>query len=104
MVSTDDLRNELLLLVGFLLTSAHGLMDEPASYGPIRLLDAAGRVLSMMDGRGMLDGSLREIGGEIDRELSASMDEDRLLAKLDELALRWTQLIAGELQERPVRR
>ena len=94
MVSTDDLKNELLLLVGFLLTSAHGLTDEPTSYGPTRLLDAAGRVLAMMDGQGMLDGSLREIGAEIDRELSASMDQERLLAKLDELALRWTELIA----------
>jgi hypothetical protein len=93
-VSTDDLENELLLLIGFLLTSAHGLVDEPKSYGPTRLLDAAGRVLAMMDGRGMLDGSLREIGAEIDRELSASMDQERLLAKLDELALRWTELIA----------
>lgn len=94
MVSADDLRNELLLLVGFLLTSAHGLVDEPESYGPTRLLDAAGRVLAMMDEQGMLDGSLREIRAEIDRELSASMDRERLLARLDELALQWTELIA----------
>jgi hypothetical protein len=93
-VSTDDLTSDLLLLVGFLLTSAHGLVDEPKSYGPTRLLDAAGRVLAMMDERGMLDGSLREIRAEIDRELSASMDQERLLSKLDELALRWTDLIA----------
>ncbi len=94
MVSTDDLTNDLLLLVGFLLTSAHGLVNEPKSYGPTRLLDAAGRVLAMMDERGMLEGSLREIRAEIDSELSASMDQERLLAKLDELALRWTELIA----------
>jgi hypothetical protein len=93
-VRTDDLTNDLLLLVGFLLTSAHGLVDEPKSYGPTRLLDAAGRVLEMMDQQGMLDDSLREIRAEIDRELSASMDQERLLAKLDELALRWTESIA----------
>ncbi|MGB3906688.1 MAG: DUF6092 family protein [Anaerolineae bacterium] len=93
-MSTDNFENELLLLVGFLLTSAHGLVDEPRSYGPTRLLDAAGRLLAMMDERGMLDGSLREIRAEIDCELSASMDQERLLAKLDELALRWTELIA----------
>jgi hypothetical protein len=93
-VRTDDLTNDLLLLVGFLLTSAHGLVDEPKSYGPTPLLDAAGRVLEMMDQQGMLDDSLREIRAEIDRELSASMDQERLLAKLDELALRWTESIA----------
>jgi len=93
-VSTDDLTNDLLLLVGFLLTSAHGLVDEPKSYGPTRLLDAAGRVLAMMDKYALLEGSLREIRAEIDRELSASMDQERLLAKLDELALRWTESIA----------
>jgi hypothetical protein len=93
-VGTDDSKNELLVLVGFLLTSAHGLVDEPKSYGPTRLLDAAGRVLAMMDEQGMLDDSLREIRAEINRELSASMDQERLLAKLDELALRWTELIA----------
>lgn len=94
MMSSKTLSDELLLLVGFLLTSACGLVDEPKTYGPSRLLDAAGRVLAMMDEQGMLDGSLREIRAEIDRELSASMDEERLLAKLDELALRWTELIA----------
>jgi hypothetical protein len=50
--------------------------------------------LCTSEARGMLDGSLREIGAEIDRELSASMDQERLLAKLNELALRWTELIA----------
>lgn len=93
-MSSKTLSDELLLLVGFLLTSARGLVDEPKTYGPSRLLDAAGRVLAMMDEQGILDGSLREIRAEIDRELSASMDQERLLAKLDELALRWTELIA----------
>jgi len=69
-------------------------VDEPKSYGPTRLLDAAGRVLAMMDEKGMLDDSLTDVRAEIDRELSASMDQERLLAKLDELALRWTELIA----------
>jgi len=95
--STDGLRDELLLLVGFLLTSARGLVDEPKDYGPARLLDAAGRLLTVMAGQGMLDTSLSEIRDEIDDELSASMDQERLVARLDVLALRWAELIADRL-------
>jgi len=92
----EGLRDELLLLVGFLLTSARGLVDEPKSYGPSRLLDAVGRVLAMMDEQGMLDDSLREVRAEIDGERFGPMDEEGLFVKLlDELALRWTELMAG---------
>lgn len=94
MRSSKALSDELLLLVGFLLTSARGLVDEPKTYGPSRLLDAAGRLLAMMDEQGMLDDSLREIRAEIDRERFGPMDEEGLFVKLDELALRWTELIA----------
>jgi hypothetical protein len=94
MATTDELRDELLLLVGFMLTSAHGLVDEPASYGPSRLLEGAGRVLDMMEEHGLLDDSLNEIKRAIDDERFGPMDERDFAARLDQLALGWTKLIA----------
>jgi hypothetical protein len=94
MANTEPLRDELLLLVGFLLTSAHGLLDEPQSYGPARLLEAAGRLLEMMDEQGLIDDSLRVIKAEIDDERFGPMDEEGFPARLDHLALSWTESIA----------
>ena len=93
-MTTEDLTGELLLLIGFMLTSAHGLVDEPKSYGPARLLEAAGRLLDMMEERGMLDDSLKEIKGIIDNERFGPMDEEGFPARLDQLALTWTESIA----------
>ena len=95
MANTEPLRDELLLLVGFLLTSAHGLLDEPQSYGPTRLLDAAGRVLDMMDEQGLIDDSLRGIKAQIDEERFGPMDEEGFPDRLDQLALRWTESLAS---------
>jgi hypothetical protein len=94
MANTESLRDELLLLVGFMLTSAHGLVDEPQSYGPARLLDAAGRVLDLMEQQGLIDDSLRGIKAQIDDERFGPMDEEGFPARLDQLALRWTESIA----------
>ncbi|MGB9301347.1 MAG: DUF6092 family protein [Anaerolineae bacterium] len=93
-MTTEDLTGELLLLIGFMLTSAHGLVDEPKSYGAARLVEAAGRLLDMMEERGMLDDSLKEIKGIIDHERFGPMDEEGFPARLDQLALTWTESIA----------
>jgi hypothetical protein len=94
MTTTEDLRDEMLVLVAFMLTSAHGLVDEPQSYGPARLLEAAGRLLDMLEEQGILDDSLKEIKGIIDDERFGPMDEEGFPARLDQLALRWTESIA----------
>jgi hypothetical protein len=94
MATTEELRDELLLLIGFLLTSAHGLFDEPPSYGPARLLETAGRLLDMMQEQGMLDDSLQEMKALIDHERYGPMDEDGFPDRIDHLALWWTESIA----------
>ncbi len=94
MTTSEDLRDEMLLLVGFMLTSAHGLVDEPQSYGPARLLEAAGRLMDLMEEQGVLDESLMQIKGLIDNERFGPMDEDGFPARLDQLALMWTESIA----------
>jgi hypothetical protein len=43
------LDTELFELLGYLLTSARGLLDEPSEYGPLRLLEAASRLCAVME-------------------------------------------------------
>jgi len=92
-MSSDSLTDELLVLVGFLLTSARGLVDEPKSYGPFRLLDAAGRLLAAMDQQGFLDDPMTEFRSQIDQERFELSEDDALFTKLDELSLQWTELM-----------
>ncbi len=97
MATSEELRDELLLLVGFMLTSAHGLLDEPQSYGPARLLEAAGRILDMMEEQEMLDDSLKDMKTVVDHERFGPMDEEGFPTRLDQLALRWTEVIASRV-------
>lgn len=36
-------------LICYMASSARGLLDEPASYGPFRLIDAAARLLEILE-------------------------------------------------------
>lgn len=40
--------SELIELLAYMITSARGLLDEPASYGPFRLIDGASRLCGIM--------------------------------------------------------
>jgi hypothetical protein len=92
----DSLRQDLLLLVGYLLTSAHGLHGEPAGYGPFRLLDAAGRLLAIMQAHGLTDPFLSQLEGVIAAERLGNSSDQELHAALDELCRRY----AAELKVR----
>jgi hypothetical protein len=63
-LETDEIRNELVHLIAFTLTSALGLVEEPKTYGPFRLADTASRLMDLMHRHGLsnekLD-SLREL-------------------------------------------
>lgn len=89
-------QDELFLLVGFLLTSACNLYDEPAGYGPFRLVDAAGRLIHFLQARGPSDPFLQELEQAIDRERFGNSNDQQLRAVLDELVLRYT----SELKKR----
>ncbi len=48
-MSTENiLEDEHFQLLAFLLTSARGCIDEPPIYGPLRLIDAADKLISML--------------------------------------------------------
>lgn len=53
MKSTDDiLKDDHFKLLAFLITSARGCVDEPVLYGPLRLVDAAARLIDIMEKEG----------------------------------------------------
>jgi hypothetical protein len=83
-------------LVGFLLTSAHGLYDEPAGYGPRRLLDATRRLLAALEAGGMSDPFLTELRQAMDAKRAGGIEDEALRAFLDQLCLQY----AAELKER----
>ncbi len=95
-MNTDELREELVNLVGYLLTSAHGLYDEPVGYGPFRMLDAAGRLLAIMEEAELADPFLMRLRQAIDEERLGSSDDQALRAFLDQVCL----LYADELKKR----
>lgn len=76
-------REDLILLVGYLLTSAHGLYGEPKGYGPFRLLDAAGRLLASMRAHGLGDPFLEHLEERIEAERVGHSDDEGLRAALD---------------------
>jgi hypothetical protein len=92
----EGLQKDLFLLVGYLLTSAHGLYDEPAGYGSFRLLDACGRLLAIMQSHDLGDSFLQQLHEEIEKERFGTSDDAQLRIHLNELVLRYT----GELKQR----
>jgi len=70
-------------LATFLVTAARDLVDEPAIYGPFRMVDAVDRLMA-----GVFDDDfLRDLKPELEREKQKVMsDRNAFVAWLDELA------------------
>ena len=95
-MSSDRLSDDLFKLVGYLLTSACGLYDEPASYGPRRLIDSARQLLSIMEVGRLSDPYLVELKEHLDGERFGNSDDQALREFLDQACLQY----AAELKER----
>ena len=73
-------------LATFLVTAARDVVDEPAIYGPFRMIDAVDRLMA----DAFDDDFLRAIQPEIQREkLKVMSDRDGFVAWLDELATKF---------------
>jgi Family of unknown function (DUF6092) len=73
-------------LATFLVTAARDVIDEPAIYGPFRMIDAVDRLMA-----GTFDDDfLREIKPELQREKQKVMsDREGFIAWLDSLSARF---------------
>jgi hypothetical protein len=96
-MSTEQLGEDLVNLVGFLLTGAHGLFDEPPGYGPFRLLDAAGRLLAVMETAELADPFLTQLRRRIDEQRFGPSDDQALRAFLDQASLQFAAGLKGRV-------
>jgi hypothetical protein len=82
-------------LIGYLLTSARGLLDEPAEYGPFRLIEAVSRLSGLMAEAGCRKAeSLRLMQRTIDEgKLSLMTDPQAFERMLDRTILEFAHLL-----------
>lgn len=81
------LSDELAELAGFLVVSARGLMQEPAHYGPFRLIDAASRLVAVLERNGLATPRLLELRERIEASEAAGMGPEEFTGFLDELVM-----------------
>jgi hypothetical protein len=87
-VSRDRLTDRFEEVAGFMVTSARGLLDEPAGYGPFRLIDATRRLLMVLEGEGLSSPALDRLRPRVDDWESKGLDDAAVFrAYLDDLVL-----------------
>ena len=92
-----DLINDLFELFCFMLSSARGLMDEPKTYGPFRIIDAVSRLISILEKHQLADEFLIREKEKIEEGKYSVMDgEDKFKEFLDSLMVDF----AEELKKR----
>jgi len=86
--STESiLKDEHFQLLAFLITSARGCVDEPVLYGPLRLVDAASRLIGIMEDEGKSNDEISKLKELIKEKKDLVMyDEEEFIRFLDELS------------------
>ncbi len=85
---TTELAAALREVAGLLVVSARGLVDEPPRYGPMRLLDAAGRLVDALEDQGLATPDTEKLREGIESVLDAwGSSQDEFVAALDALIL-----------------
>jgi len=84
-------------LLAFLITSARGCVDEPKLYGPLRLLDAASRLIDIMEDEGKSNDEILKLKELIEENIDVLMyDEEEFIRLLDELAKQLAKIIKNQ--------
>ncbi len=91
------LRDKHFQLLAFLITSARGCVDEPKLYGPLRLLDAASRLIDIMEDEGRSSEEISRLKELIDENIDVLMyDEEEFIRLLDELTKELAKIIKNQ--------
>jgi hypothetical protein len=79
--------------MGFMITSARGLLDEPELYGPLRLIDGTSRLCGILEKEVETDREfLTRLREKIDQgKFSVMTDVDTFTNMLDEVVLDYTR-------------
>lgn len=77
------MQRDLLEYIAFLVSSAENLQMEPATYGPLRLIDAAERVIALFERLNMLDDpQLSALAQDIHQNKFSCMDEPEAFSEM----------------------
>ncbi len=90
----DILKDDHFKLLAFLITSARGCVDEPPLYGPLRLIDAASRLIDIMKKEGKINEQILRLQESIEEKMNLVMyDEEAFVEFLDELSQELAKII-----------
>jgi len=92
--SANIFNDEHFKLLAFLITSARGCVDEPPLYGPLRLVDAAARLIEIMKKEGKTTNEILKLQKLIEEKKNLVMyDEEEFTTFLDELLRELAKII-----------
>jgi hypothetical protein len=91
-VSDDSLYPQLMDIMGYMITSARGLLDEPQAYGPLRLAEGVSRLCESLAAQYPADAAfLTALKERIDAsKFDVMFDPAAFTAMLDDAVLRYT--------------
>jgi hypothetical protein len=89
----NEMEKALFDLIGYMLTSARGLMEEPQSYGPFRLIEGVSRLCEILiKEKTEFQDTYLLLKEKIDeRKFSLMTDEEEFVALMDETILDFTR-------------
>ncbi len=86
-------------LLSFLITSARGVVDEPQTYAPLRLLDAAVKLIELMEKESKATPEIVELKKTIlEKEKLVLSNEEEFIKALDEISLKLAEIIEKSLR------
>lgn len=96
-MESAEIRREMHKLLCYMAASARGLVNEPKMYGPFRLVDAATRLIEIMERMRVAGEFLLAVKERIDAfKYSVMEDEDAFVRGVDEVV---TELALGLKRE-----
>lgn len=89
------LEDEHFQLLAFLIASARGCVDEPPIYGPLRLIDAAEKLISIIEKKFERKlPELEDVKNTIEKARNVILtDEEEFVKTLDELVVKISKII-----------
>ena len=92
----DKLEKEIFELICYIIVSARNLDQETKMYGPFRLVDAASKLIEILEKNGIYDEFLSQVRTMIeDNKYKVMTDKEEFVAFLDDLVLK----MVGKLKE-----
>jgi hypothetical protein len=97
MQMNETFKEQISGLVGYMLTSACNLVNETKSYGPLRLIDAAARLIDILSENQSSSPELEKIREKIEAGKYKVMEDDsQFSAFLNDLVLYTVSLIENQ--------